>query len=80
MKTSIRPGLKHPRTWSLAVLCALVLNAPFCAQAQTSSSNGGANQPTASTQQVPGNSPFTFVPPGTDKKSTKRTDSGKNEK
>jgi len=79
MKTSIRPGLKHPRTWGLAALCALVLNAPFCAQAQTSSPNG-ASQPNASTQPTPGNSPFTLVPPGSDKKSTKRTDGGKNEK
>ena len=79
MNTSIRPSMRRPGGWGLAVLCVLALNAPFCAQAQTSNTNG-ANQPNASTQPIPGNSPFTFVPAGTDKNSTKRTDSGKNEK
>ena len=79
MNTSIRRSMKHPGAWGLAALCVLVLNAPLYALAQTSSSNG-ANQPNASTQPTPGNSPFTFVPPGTDKSSSKRTDSAKNEK
>jgi len=79
MNTSIRRSMRRSGGWGVAVLCALVLNTPFCAQAQTSSPNG-ANQPNASTPPTPGNSPFTFVPPRTDKNSTKRTDSGKNEK
>jgi hypothetical protein len=77
MNTSI--GMRRSAGWGLAMLCAVALNTPFAPPAQTSSPNG-ANQPNASTPPTPGNSPFTFIPPGTDKKPTKRTDNGKNEK
>jgi len=79
MNTSIQRLLRRPRAWGLVASCVLVLSAPCHALAQTSNSNAGANQPSATTQP-PGNAPFTFVQQSKDKSSARRSDSGKNEK
>ena len=74
--------LKSLRTYALSAVAVFTIASALIAGSQAANSTDTATQPDPAAKPTPGNSPFTFVQPGTSPNGgpVKRDDNGKNEK